>query len=127
MEKPVSGKPPSKEEILLEWFLADSKEIVTELKEAVASATAVRESMIEAAGNLGLTVGTAQEELVQAHRALVGVIREAESKQRSSMDRFHQQSRKSVEGVVTRCLIIAGVCAGMGGALGGAVAAFFLR
>lgn len=127
MEKPAMGKPPSKEEILLEWFLADSKEIVTELKEAVASATAVRESVAEAAGNLGLAVGTAQEELVHAHRALVDVIREAESKQRSAMDRFHQQSRKSVDGVVTRCLMIAGLSAGIGGAVGGVVAALLLR
>lgn len=127
MDKPTMTKPPSKEEILLEWFLADSKEIVAELKDAVASATAVRESVIEATGNLGLTVGTAQEELVHAHRALVEVIREAENKQRSAMDRFHQQSRKSVDGVVARCMLIAGLSAGVGGAVGGVIAALLLR
>lgn len=44
-------RPPSKEEILLEWFLGDSKEIVAELKAAVADAQKVREGVVTARGN----------------------------------------------------------------------------
>lgn len=127
MEKPTMSKPPSKEEILFDWFLADSKEIVEELKDAVASATAVRESVAEATVNLGLVVMSSREELVLAHRALADVLRDVEGKQRSAMDRFHQQSRKGLDGVVARCLMIAGLSAGIGGAIGGAIAALLLR
>jgi hypothetical protein len=120
-------KPPSKEEILLDWFLGDSKEILAELKSAVADAAELRTSIKDAGTALGAHVDEARQELIAANRALVSASRDAEAKQRTVIEQLDARSRAAFAGMVRRCVLFAGCAACAGGILGAVVAALLLR
>lgn len=120
-------KPPSKEEILLDWFLGDSKEILAELKSAVTDAAELRTSIKDAGTALGAHVDEARQELIAANRALVSASRDAEAKQRAVIEQLDARSRAAFSGMVRRCVVFASGAACVGGILGAVVAALLLR
>ncbi|WP_228394184.1 plasmid stabilization protein StbC [Pseudomonas helleri] len=79
-----SRKP--REEVLIEWFLGDSKEILADLQGAVAAAREVHQSMQEAGASLASTVEDARAELVTANRELTAAIRETEARHDKALE-----------------------------------------
>ena len=119
-------KPPSKEQLLLEWFLGDSKEILDELKGAMAQAQDVQQSMLSAGAGIGAQVDEAKAELVAAYRALVSATREAESRQRTLLQAVDSTLMQRLEKNQRRTLLAVACFALTGGMVGGIGAALLL-
>lgn len=124
-------RPPSKEEVLLDWFLGDSKEIVADLKLAVADAESVREGIVTAKGELDSTVQAATRELVAAHRELAQALRDAKAGNADATRSAIAASQSAVAAGVRRSLPLLVVCCGatatIGATLGAAVAFLVVR
>jgi len=75
----MDDRPPTKEEILFDWFLKDSKEIVSDLKDAVAAAKEVRVSIEQAGSQLAAESERHATELIQAHRELMRSIKDVDA------------------------------------------------
>lgn len=112
-----SRKP--REQVLLEWFLGDSKEILAELQAAVSAASDVHRSMSEVGLSIATTVEDARSELVIANRELTAAIRETETRQRQSLDKLDSQARNLLASTQRRTVWVAATCAGIGGLVGG--------
>lgn len=120
-------RPPTKEEVLFEWFLGDSKEILADLKSAIADATGVRDGISQAKADLDVTVQTATRELVTAHRELTQAIRDARA---ASIDAAHvvtASAKQAAAAGVLRALPALGICCGVSALIGAAIAAFIVR
>ncbi|MCE4548022.1 MULTISPECIES: plasmid stabilization protein StbC [unclassified Caballeronia] len=116
-------RPPSKEEILLEWFLGDSKEIVAELKAAVADAQKVREGVVTARGELDAIVQTATRELVTAHRELAQAFRDAKAGNADLARTVFASSERAAAVGVRRSLPLLMVCCGLSSTIGATIGA----
>ncbi|HGA2320757.1 TPA: plasmid stabilization protein StbC [Pseudomonas putida] len=118
-------RQPTREEVLFEWFLGDSKDIVRDLKSAVAGAEEIRDSIIAEGAKLGAQTDDMRAELIEAHRQLAGLVESLESN--------HQKMVRSVEATATsllaatqrRSILISAACAVIGG-LAGALAVIAL-
>lgn len=119
-------KPPSKEELLLEWFLGDSKEILSELKLAIATAEAVQKSMLDAGAGIGTQVDDARTELVAAYRELAAANREAEARQRNLLQAMDARAKQLLSSTQRRTVLVAACFAVLGGLVGGIGAALIL-
>ncbi|AWY44106.1 hypothetical protein DKY63_31030 [Pseudomonas putida] len=122
MSEPLLKEEPAAQEVLIE-----AKEIVAQIRRATVHAAALERSVAEAASNLGVNMLSANEELVQAHRQLCGVLNLAEIKQRASMERLEKQTRRLLRAVMERVVLIVGTAAVIGAALGGAITVMLLR
>lgn len=120
-------RPPSKEEVLFEWFLGDSKEILADLKLAVADAAGVRDGISQAKVDLDVTVQTATRELVTAHRELAQTIRDARAANADAAQVVAASAQRAAAAGVLRALPALGVCCGVSALLGAAIAAFIVR
>lgn len=111
-------RQPTREEVLFEWFLGDSKDIVRDLKSAVAGAEEVRNSIIAEGAKLGAHSDEIRAELIEAHRQLASLV--------ASFDASHQKMTRSIEvrahqllsTTQRRSVLISAVCALMGGIVG---------
>ena len=112
-----SRKP--REEVLIEWFLGDSREIVVDLQSAVAAAREVHQSMQEAGASLASTVEDARAELVTAHRELTAAIRETESRHDKALEKLDRQAKSLLAATQRRTVWVAAICAGIAGLAGG--------
>ncbi|SAL78635.1 hypothetical protein AWB67_05303 [Caballeronia terrestris] len=119
--------PPTKEEVLFEWFLGDSKEIVADLKSALADATSVREGIIKAKGELDATVQAATRELITAHRELTQAIRDAKAANIDAAQRVAATSKRAAAAGVHQALPALGICCGMSALIGAAIAVVLVR
>ena len=99
----------------------DSLMIVEEIREATASVSEVRESIVSAATNFGLTVYSANQEFAEAYRQLCNVMSVAEIKQRSAMQRLETQTRKSLHGVIVKVTVAIALSAVAGAAIGASI------
>ncbi|MDR5785249.1 plasmid stabilization protein StbC [Caballeronia sp. LP003] len=115
--------PPTKEEILLEWFLGDSKEITADLKTAMADAQGVRAGIDSAGRELDATVQAAKRELVTAHRELAQVVREARTANAETGKVFLASAHRATVTGVRRSLPMIMVCSGVSAVIGSAVGA----
>jgi hypothetical protein len=124
-------RPPSKEEVLLDWFLGDSKEIVADLKSAVANAESVRDGIVTAKGELDATVQAATRELVAAHRELAQTLRDAKASNADAARSVAATSQGAVSAGVRRSIPLLVTCCGVtatiGATLGAAVAILLVR
>jgi autotransporter translocation and assembly factor TamB len=124
-------RPPSKEEVLLEWFLGDSKEIAADLKAAAANAESVRDGIVTAKGELDATVQTATRELVAAHRELAQTLRNAKAINADAARSVAATSQGAVAAGVRRSIPLLVVCCGatatIGATLGAAIAILLVR
>ncbi|WP_244831990.1 plasmid stabilization protein StbC [Caballeronia sp. TF1N1] len=124
-------RPPSKEEVLLEWFLGDSKEIAANLKVAVADAESVRERIVSAKGELDATVQAATRELVAAHRELAQTLRDAKASHADATRSVSATTQGAVSAGVRRSIPLLVVCCGttatIGATIGAAIAILMVR
>ncbi|CAI9899180.1 plasmid stabilization protein StbC [Pseudomonas putida] len=112
-----SRKP--REEVLIEWFLGDSKEILADLQGAVAAAREVHQSMQEAGASLASTVEDARAELVTANRELTAAIRETEARHDKALEKLDRQAKSLLAATQRRTVWVAAICAGIAGLAGG--------
>lgn len=119
-------KPPSKEELLLEWFLGDSKEILSELKATMETAQEVQKAMLDAGTGIGVQVDEARTELVTAYRELAAANREAEARQRSLMQSMESRAMQLLSSTQRRTVMVAATFAVLGGLIGGVGSALVL-
>jgi hypothetical protein len=119
--------PPTKEEVLFEWFLGDSKEIVADLKSALADATSVREGISKAKGELDATVQAATCELITAHRELTQAIRDAKAANIDAAQRVAASGKRAAAAGVHQALPALGICCGMSALIGAAIAVVLVR
>ncbi|MEX3557556.1 MAG: plasmid stabilization protein StbC [Burkholderia sp.] len=120
-------KPPTKEEVIFEWFLGDSKEIVAELKTAIADAANVRDGIGKAKGELDATVQAATRELVTAHRELAQVIREAKATQTSAAQAVQAHVGRAAAAGIRDALPLLAACCGVSSLVGAAIAVAVVR
>jgi autotransporter translocation and assembly factor TamB len=124
-------RPPSKEEVLLEWFLGDSKEIAADLKAAAANAESVRDGIVTAKGELDATVQAATRELVAAHRELAQALRDAKASNADAARSVAATTQGAVSAGVRRSIPLLVVCcvvtATIGATLGAAIAILLVR
>lgn len=120
-------KPPTKEEILFEWFLGDSKEIVADLKTAVAQAAAVRDSIGAARGELDTSVQAATRELVTAHRELAQTVREAKAAQAEHARTVAASGQLAAAAGVRQALPLLVTCCAVSSLVGAAIAVLAVR
>jgi len=120
-------RPPTKEEVLFEWFLGDSKEILADLKSAIADATSVRDGIGVAKAELDETVQAATRELVAAHRELIQAIRDAKGSNAELAQVVAASGKRAAAAGVMQALPALGICCGMSALLGAASAAFIVR
>lgn len=115
--------PPTKEEILLEWFLGDSKEIVADLKAAMAEAQGVRAGIGIAAKELDATVQAATRELVTAHRELAQVIRDTRVSNAEMVKSVLASAHRATVTGVRRSLPTLMICSSVSAVIGATVGA----
>lgn len=120
-------KPPTKEEILFEWFLGDSKEIVADLKTAVAEAAAVRDGIGKAKGELDATVQATTRELVTAHRELAQVVRDAKAAQAEHARTVAASGQRAASAGIRQALPLLAACCGVSSLIGAAIAVLVVR
>jgi len=120
-------RPPTKEEVLFEWFLGDSKEILADLKSAIAHATSVRDGISQAKVELDATVQTATRELVTAHRELTQAIRDARAANIDAAQAVAASGKRAAAAGVLQALPALGICCGSSALVGAAIAAFIVR
>jgi hypothetical protein len=127
MENPPV-KPPSKEEVIFEWFLGDSKEIVAELKTTLAEAATVRDAIVTGKSELAATVDAATRELVTAHRELAKAISDAKADHGKAGGTLTASVHRALADGARRLVVVATICAGVGALVGAgaALAAFRL-
>ncbi|KVX69126.1 hypothetical protein WT34_24440 [Burkholderia stagnalis] len=120
-------KPPTKEEILFEWFLGDSKEIVADLKAAVAQAADVRDGISKAKGELDATVQAATRELVTAHRELAQVVDKAKAAQAEHARTVAASGQRAAVAGLRQSLPLLAACCGISSLVGAAIAVLLVR
>lgn len=121
------SEPLLKEDPFVGSVIIEAKKIVAEIRRATTHAAAIEKSVATAASHLGVNMLSANEELVQAHRQLCGVLNLAEVKQRASMERLEKRTQKVFRVLLVRAIVTIGAAAGIGGAIGGGIAALLLR
>ncbi|SAL06395.1 hypothetical protein AWB78_08047 [Caballeronia calidae] len=120
-------RPPTKEEVLFEWFLGDSKEILADLRSAIADATNVRDGMSQAKIELDATVRTATRELITAHRELTQAIRDARAANADAAQVVAASGKRAAAAGVLQALPALGICCGGSALVGAAIAAFIVH
>lgn len=123
--------PPTKEEMLLEWFLGDSKEITADLKAAMVEAQGIRAGIESAGRELNATVQAATRELVTAHRELVQAIRDtragnAEMTQ-GVLATAHRATVAGIRQSIPTLMVWSGISAVIGATIGAGLAMMAAR
>lgn len=118
----MDDRPPTKEEILFDWFLQDSKEIVSDLKDTVAKAKEVRESIEQTGSHLAAQSERHATELIQAHRELMRAIKDVDATHKRLLAESFRSGKAIVEAYnrkLTAWIVIAAFAAGLVGAAAG--------
>lgn len=120
-------RPPTKEEVLFEWFLGDSKEILADLKSAIADATSVRDGISLAKVELDATVQTATRELITAHRELTQAIRDARAANADAAQVVAASGKRAAAAGVLQALPALGICSGVSALVGATIAVLIIH
>lgn len=101
--------------------------IIGEIRQATASVAAVRESVVDAVANFGVSVYSANEDFSKAYRQLCSVMSVAEIKQRSAMQQLEKQTRSALHGVIIKVTIAIGLSAIAGAAIGAGITTMMMH
>jgi len=118
---------PSKEEILFNWFLADSREVVNSLTAASEQAAQVLASINAASSELAAGVDSAKAEQIAAHRDLMAVLQEVSVQNRQALGALDAKANRLLARTQQRTIWIASLTAILGGMLGGGFAAWLIH
>jgi len=118
---------PSKEEILFNWFLADSREVVNSLTAASEQAAQVLASINAASSELAAGVDSAKAEQIAAHRDLMAVLQVVSVQNRQALGALDAKANRLLARTQQRTIWIASLTAILGGMLGGGFAAWLIH
>ncbi len=118
----MMDKPPTKEELMFDWFLGEAKEISLSLEKSQAETASVVERLESAKADLAQTLNAATHELVAAHHELRRHVIEAQTDHGKLVAAIPSAVRKAVSAGEHRMMVVATVCAGVGGFVGAAAA-----
>lgn len=115
-------KPPTKEELMFDWFLGEAKEISQSLEKSQAESIATAERLESAKADLSKTLNGATHELVAAHHELRRHMAEVQAEQGKLIAAIPSAVRKAATVGQRHMTVIATLCAGIGGFVGAAAA-----
>jgi chromosome segregation ATPase len=123
-------KPPTKEELIFDWFLGEAKEISQSLEKSQGETVAIAERLDSAKAELSETLNAATHELVAAHHELRRHMAEVQTDNGKLVAAITSAVRKAATMGQRQMMVVATLCAGVGGFVGAAAAllgAYLLR
>lgn len=122
-QPPVGRKPPDKYDILMDWFLADAKEILDRLAGQQQLTDEGRQALIAVVDDLKTLLSEIRTESIEAQRDIQRLVKSAE-------DTLAKASRAGVSDIearlrqgTTRIAVTAAIAGGAGAAIGGVIVA----
>lgn len=115
-------KPPTREEVMFDWFLGEAKDVADSLKETAQQIVGAREDLGSAKAGLSATAEKITRELVDAHRELTKVVDQARAEQNRAAATVQSTVARAIASNQRRTVAIATGCA-VAGAFIGALAA----
>ncbi|EDF6226451.1 plasmid stabilization protein StbC [Klebsiella pneumoniae] len=120
-------KQPDKFDVLMDWFLGDTKEIVEAMKQVKAEQADMLQQLGELKSALELTADDSRAEIIGSLRDIQAAMKEENKARSDFLTRWQSLQHNNASTIVNRVVIMTAVCSIVGAAIGAALTLLILK
>lgn len=120
-------KQPDKFDVLMDWFLGDTKEIVEAMKQVKVEQADMLQQLGELKSALELTADDSRAEIIGSLRDIQAAMKEENKARSDFLTRWQSLQHNNASTIVNRVVIMTAVCSIVGAAIGAALTLLILK